>query len=54
MAAGRSHCGKWTTSVPEGVWMTRLVCTLQPGHRGDHYNRWTERSWPTSPSKETE
>lgn len=44
--AGKSHCGKWTTRIPKGVWATRLVCTLPPGHKGKHYSRWTKHHWP--------
>lgn len=42
---GTTHCGKWTNRTPKGVYVTRLVCTLPPGHEGRHYNRWLRRYW---------
>lgn len=44
---GVTHCGSWIRWKPgtSGVWVTRLVCTLTPGHRGKHWNRLYEMEW---------
>jgi len=43
--SGRTHCGRWTSAVPEEVWATRLVCTRRARHGGRHYSRWCGYEW---------
>jgi len=40
--AGKTHCGSWVYA-PAGMITTRLVCTRDPGHDGEHE---AGRSWP--------
>jgi hypothetical protein len=43
--AGKTHCGRWTPNVPEGIWATRLVCSKEPKHKGRHFNEWSGCEW---------
>jgi len=53
--SGKTHCGKWTSSIPDGLWATRLVCTEKPGHQGPHHSRWCDLEWTAGqiPRKQT-
>jgi hypothetical protein len=44
-SAGRSHCGRSTTLVPDGLLVSKLVCTEPPGHSGRHFNRFSGYEW---------
>lgn len=44
-SAGTTHCGRWTTAVPDDIDATRLVCTKPANHRRRHLSRWSGYEW---------
>lgn len=54
--AGQTHCGSWTSyrAGDGNVWITRVICTRQPNHKGLHRHKFYHLEWgPRTPVRPT-